>query len=126
MRDVHRSYREVTAGATTPQAVAVHIAREGNSGHTAVLRWPAVDDIDSGESSFIDIAAALDAAEAMRTRHGLSEVVVVLHEGAVWQSGWGELRALDRADASESVLTDQLSDEESYKLAAGLETQSDA
>lgn len=117
MSDAHRSFRQVPIGATVPQAVTVGIESDGAAGHKAAVWWAAVGEVDADEAAFIEVAAALDAAEAARVLHGFTEVVVVLQDGVRWQVGWGELRPISGAG---------LSEQESYQLAAGLEAETDA
>lgn len=127
MNDVHRSFRQVPVGATVPQAVTVGIESDGGAGHKAAVWWDAVADVDADEAEFIDVAAALDAAEGARALHGFSEVVVTLQDGVKWQAGWGELRPLHRGNEPVGDISGVgLSEEESFELAADIEAERDA
>ena len=127
MSDINRSFRQVPVGATVPQAVTVGIESDGAVGHKAAIWWDAVGDVDADEAAFIDVAAALDAAEGARVLHGFAEVVVTLQDGVSWQDGWGELRPIASSNEPIGDVSDAgLSDGEAFDLAAGIETQSDA
>ena len=127
MTDISRSFRQVPVGASVPQAVTVGIEKDGATGHKAAIWWDAVGDVDADEAAFIDVAAALDAAEGARVLHGFAEVVVTLQDGVAWQAGWGELRPLPGGNEPiGNVAAVGLSDDEAFDLAAGIETQSDA
>ena len=127
MADINRSFRQVPVGTTIPQAVTVGIESDGAAGHKAAIWWDSLGDVDADEVSFIDVAAALDAAEGARVLHGFSEVVVILQEGVHWQDGWGELRPLQTGNEPLGDVSDVgLSEGEAFDLAAGIETQSDA
>lgn len=127
MTDINRSFRQVPVGASVAQAVTVGIESDGSSGHKAAIWWDAVGDVDADEAAFIDVAAALDAAEGARVLHGFSEVVVTLQDGVKWQDGWGELRPLPISNEPIGDVSDTgLSEGEAFDLAAGLETESDA
>lgn len=125
MNDARRSFREVPVGAAAPQAIIVEIMSDGGAGHKAAV-WG--DDRGGVEKSeFIDVAAALDAADAARTSHGFNEVVVMLQDGVRWQPGWGELRPLERGNEPVGDVSDtDLSHDETYELAAGIEAERDA
>ncbi|MEO9299319.1 hypothetical protein [Devosia alba] len=127
MKDANRSFRQVPVGAATPQSVTVGIDSDGAAGHKAAVWWEAVADVDADKTDFIDVAAALDAAEGARALHGFSEVVVMLQDGVKWQSGWGELRALKTDNEPLGDVSGVgLSDAESFELAADIEAERDA
>jgi hypothetical protein len=127
MNDAKRVFRQVPSGARVPQAVMVGIERDGGAGHKAAVWWEAVADVDAGAAEFIDVAAALDAAEGARAQHGFSEVVVSLQDGVKWQSGWGELRPMKSGNEPYGDISGVgLSDDESFELAADIEAERDA
>lgn len=127
MNDAHRSFRQVPVAARTPQAVTVGIESDGAAGHKAAVWWEAVADVDADAAEFIDVAAALDAAEGARALHGFSEVVVTLQDGVKWQSGWGELRPIKTGNEPLGDISGAgLSEEESFELAADIEAERDA
>ena len=103
------------------------IDSDGAAGHKAAVWWEAVSDVDADKTDFIDVAAALDAAEGARALHGFSEVVVILQDGVKWQSGWGELRALKTGNEPLGDVSGvELTDAESFELAADIEAERDA
>jgi hypothetical protein len=122
MTSSDRQYRQVALGADLPDAVTVGVERV-DAPHAAAVWWPSRGDIDPDEAEYDSVEAALDAAEAARVLHGFSEVVVTLAVGADWQAEWGQLVA--REPIGDLRGTD-LSSEEAYSLASGIEHERDA
>ena len=111
------TYRQVGIGEAAPGAVTVGIERGAGGAVTAAVWWDAVGDVDADEAEYDDVSKALEAAEASRALHGLSEVVVALQDGMEWQPAWGVLTGQQVAG---------LSEDESFALAAGIEAERDA
>lgn len=118
------TYRQVKVGETTPDAVTVGIEADGAGGHRAAVWWDAIGDVDADEAEFDDVGAAICAAEAARELHGFGEVVVALQDGLAWNAAWGQLGG-GREPIGNIEQTD-LSDDEAYELAAGIEAERDA
>jgi hypothetical protein len=123
----HSSYRQIAIGEMAEDAVTVGIEKDANGQSKAAVWWEAKGDIDADEAEFRDIAEALAAAEAARTLHGFREIVVALQDGIIWQSEWGQLQSdpRDREPVGDITGTD-LSENESYELAASIEAERDA
>lgn len=121
------TYRQVGIGEATPDAVTVGIERDGNGATRAAIWWDAVGDVDADEAEYDDVASALAAAEAARELHGLREVVIALRPGVEWQSDWGAIAAEERQkEPIGDVRGVDLSDDEAFDLAAGIEAERDA
>jgi hypothetical protein len=89
--------------------------------------WEARGDVDADEAEYSDVREALAAAEAARTLHGFGEVVVALQDGLSWQGEWGELRNPPRSrEPVGDVSQTDLSEDEVFELAAGIEAERDA
>ena len=117
-------YRQVMVGETTPDAVTVGIESDDAGGHKAAVWWDAIRDVDADEAEYADVPSAISAAEAARELHGFSEVVVALQDGVSWNGDWGQL-AGGREPIGNIAQTD-LSSDEAYELAAGIEAERDA
>jgi len=111
------NYRQVAIGEAVPDAVTVGIEKHADGAIKAAVWWDAVGDVDADEAEYDDVPAALAAAEASRQLHGFSEVVVALQDGLAWQASWGKLQ---------DPMVAELSDDEAYELAAGIEAERDA
>jgi hypothetical protein len=121
------TYRQVAVGEVVPDAVTVGLERNTSGMLKAAVWWDARGDVDADEAEYSDIGEALAAAEAARTLHGFSEVVVALQDGLSWQSEWGELRSDPRSrEPIGNVSETDLSSEETFELAAGIEAERDA
>ena len=119
-----QSYRQVPVGQDTPDAVTVGIERDGTGALKAAVWWDSIRDVDADEAEYDDVPTALAAAEAARELHGFAEVVVALQEGLPWQGAWGRLGG-GREPIGDVSHTD-LSDDEVFTLAAGIEAERDA
>ena len=127
MNQDQSAYRQVSVGEMTPDAVTVGIEKAGDGQLKAAVWWEAKGDVDADEAEYADVAEALAAAEAARTLHGFSEVVVALQDGLAWQSNWGQLQAGTRSREPIGDITGtDLSEDEGYELAAGIEAERDA
>ncbi|WEK04663.1 MAG: hypothetical protein P0Y65_21225 [Candidatus Devosia phytovorans] len=120
-----RNYRQVGIGEANLEAVTVGIEKGMDGGLKAAVWWEAVGDVDADEAEFDDVLAALAAAEAARELHGLKEVVIALQEDITWQAQWGALDVRNKEPIGDIRPTD-LSSDEAYELAAGIEEQRDA
>lgn len=123
----HSAYRRVSVGEKTEDAVTVGIEADAGGQAKAAVWWEAKGDIDADEAEYADVPQALAAAEAARVLHGFSEVVVALQEGLGWQATWGELKTDPRSrEPVGNVSETDLSEQETYELAAGIEAERDA
>lgn len=120
-----QKYRQVEIGEANLEAVTVGIEKAVDGGLKAAVWWEAIGDVDADEAEFDDVPAALAAAEAARELHGLKEVVIALQEDVTWQGEWGTLDVRNKEPIGDVRPTD-LSSEETYELAAGIEEQRDA
>jgi hypothetical protein len=121
------AYRQIPVGEMTPDAVTVGIEKDGNGQLKAAVWWEAKGDVDADEAEYADVAEALAAADAAKTLHGFSAVVVALQDGLAWQSEWGQLQADTRSREPIGDITGtDLSNDEGYELAAGIEAERDA
>ena len=109
-------FRRIAIGEDAADAVTVGIERDGEGAIVAAVWWPSRGDMDADEVRFASVGEALAAAEAAKTLHGFSEVVVTLQSDNLWQSEWGDLTPGGAA----------LTDEESYELARAMEASRDA
>ena len=127
MNQDQSTYRQIAVGEMTPDAVTVGIEKAGDGQLKAAVWWEAKGDVDADEAEYGDVEQALAAADAAKTLHGFSEVVVALQEGLAWQSTWGQLQsgARSREPIGDITRTD-LSEDEGYELAAGIEAERDA
>jgi hypothetical protein len=127
MTSSERRFRRVELGSTNPDAVTVGIESGTEGRPRAAVWWESKGDVDADEAEFDIVAAAFEAAEAARSLHGFSEVVVVLADGVTWQEGWG---VLDDGGRSREPIGDvrqvELSDREAFHLAQGIEEERDA
>ena len=121
------AYRRVAVGEMTEDAVTVGIECDAEGRYKAAVWWEAKGDIDADEAEYDDVGEALAAAEAAKTLHGFSEVVVALQDGLSWQDNWGQLQRnpRDREPVGDVSQTD-LSSDETFELAAGIEAERDA
>lgn len=127
MTDPIKTYRAVQVGEPMPDAVTVGIEPAADGKLKAAVWWESKGDIDADEAEYDDVAAAFAAAEASRALHGFDEVVVVLADPQLWDSQWGILQQGQVArepigDVSQTDLTEH----ETYELAAGIEAERDA
>ena len=121
------AYRRVAVGEMTEDAVTVGIECDAEGRYKAAVWWEAKGDVDADEAEYDDVGEALAAAEAAKTLHGFSEVVVALQDGLSWQDNWGQLQRnpRDREPVGDVSQTD-LSSDETFELAAGIEAERDA
>jgi hypothetical protein len=123
----HSAYRQIRVGETTPDAVTVGIEKDMSGGLRAAVWWEAKGDVDADEAEYSNVVEALSAADAAKTLHGFSEVVVALQDGLSWQAEWGQLRSDERSrEPIGDISHTDLSDDEGYELAAGIEAERDA
>ena len=121
------NYRQVAIGETTPDAVTVGVERDAVGAIKAAVWWDAVGDVDADEAEYDDVQAALAAAEASRELHGFSEVVVALQDGLQWDAAWGQLGRQERQkEPIGDVSNVDLTDDEAFDLASGIEAERDA
>ena len=127
MSEAAKSYRTIPIGQPAPDAVTVGIEAGPDGTATAAIWWDAQGDTDAEEVTYADVEQALIAAEAARELHDLKEVVVVLARPDLWNTSWGQLRLDDvaREPIGATIATD-LTDEESFNLAADIEGERDA
>jgi hypothetical protein len=118
------TYRRVPIGADIDDAVTVGIEQREDGSTTAAVWWPSRGDVDADEAEYQNVEEALAAAHAAQALHGFAEVVVMLQNDSLWSPQWGSLATgkepfgrIDQVD---------LSDRESYDLAAGIEENRDA
>lgn len=123
MTSSERRFRRVAPGRVAPDAVAVGIAADGGK-LCATVWWQARQDLEGDEVDYDTVPEALAAAEAARLRLGLAAVVVVT-EPQLWRPEWGEL-VDDTASGPGELAKADLSDDEAFALAQGLETERDA
>lgn len=127
MNHTPAAYRQIPVGEITPDAVTVGIEKDGNGQLKAAVWWEAKGDVDADEAEYADVAEALAAADAAKTLHGFSAVVVALQDGLAWQSQWGQLQADTRSrEPIGDITRTDLSEGEGYELAAGIEAERDA
>ena len=121
------AYRRVAVGEMTEDAVTVGIECDPEGRYKAAVWWEAKGDIDADEAEYDDVGEALAAAEAAKTLHGFSEVVVALQDGLSWQDNWGQLQRNpgNREPVGDVSQTD-LSSDETFELAADIEAERDA
>lgn len=121
------TYRQVPVGTEQPDAVTVGIEHDSAGRYRAAVWWEAHDDVDADEAEYDDVFEAFAAAEAARQLHGFKEVVVALQKGLAWQPTWGVLQgnAITRESIGDVSAVD-ISSEETYELAAGIEAERDA
>ena len=121
------AYRRVAVGEMTEDAVTVGIECDPEGRYKAAVWWEAKGDVDADEAEYDDVGEALAAAEAAKTLHGFSEVVVALQDGLSWQDNWGQLQRNpgNREPVGDVSQTD-LSSDETFELAAGIEAERDA
>jgi hypothetical protein len=121
------TYRQVAIGEMAPDAVTVGIEKDAAGAIKSAVWWEAKGDVDADEAEYGNVGEALAAAEAARTLHGFSEVVVALQDGLTWQAEWGDLKPdpLNREPIGDVTQTD-LSDDEAFELAAHIEAERDA
>ena len=121
------AYRRVAVGEMTEDAVTVGIECGPEGRYKAAVWWEAKGDVDADEAEYDDVGEALAAAEAAKTLHGFSEVVVALQDGLSWQDNWGQLQGNGRnREPVGDVSQTDLSSDETFELAAGIEAERDA
>ena len=121
------AYRRVAVGEMTEDAVTVGIECDAEGRYKAAVWWEAKGDVDADEAEYDDVGEALAAAEAAKTLHGFSEVVVALQDGLSWQDNWGQLQGNGRnREPVGDVSQTDLSSDETFELAAGIEAERDA
>lgn len=122
------SYRQVPVGTSSPDAVTVGIERDASGQLQAAVWWESKGDVDADEAEYDSVSAALAAAEAAQELHGFAEVVVALQSDELWQADWGLLtQSAGRArEPVGDISQTNLSDDEAYELAAGIEAERDA
>lgn len=126
MTSSEASYRKVAVGSTNPDAVTVGIESLDGVLRAAVW-WESKGDVDADEAEYGDVPAALEAAEAVRALHDFAEVVVVIADPALWRPEWGVLRTEGRSrEPVGDVRGTDISEEEAYDLARGIEAERDA
>lgn len=127
MTSSERRFRRVELGSANADAVTVGIESGTEGRPRAAVWWESKGDVDADEAEFDDVGAAFEAAEAARSLHGFSEIVVVLADGVAWHDGWG---VLDDGGRSREPIGDvrqvDLSDREAFHLAQGIEEERDA
>lgn len=122
------TYRQVPVGTESADAVTVGIEKGADGPLKAAVWWESKGDIDADEVEYGSVEEALAAAEAAKALHGFAEVVVTLQSDDLWQADWGALtQGAGRAREPVGDLrgTDVSSDE-AYELAAGIEAERDA
>ncbi len=120
------AYRRVPVGSANPDAVTVAIESAGGAVRAAVW-WESKGDVDADEAEYGSVPAALEAAEAARALHGFGEVVVVIADPELWQPEWGVLRREGRSrEPVGDVRGTDISEDEAYRLARGIEAERDA
>ncbi len=121
---MQRNYRR--AGLETPVCNAVTVGIETEDGQVrAAVWWDAKAGVEAGEQQHLLVSDALAAAEAARALHGFDEIVVVLQSDDLWDPAWGTLDDASREPMGDIASSD-LSDEEAFALAAGIEAERDA
>jgi hypothetical protein len=121
------SYRLVSIGQQSPDAVTVGIEVAADGGCKAAVWWESKGDIDADEAEYDDVTEALAAAEAARVLHGFGEVVVTLARPDLWDRTWGQLRLPEVAkEPIGDVQGTDLTSRETYELAVGIEEERDA
>jgi hypothetical protein len=121
------AYRQVPVGAETPDAVTVGIEKSGDGLPRAAVWWESKGDIDADEVEYDSVEEALSAAEAAKSLHGFSEIVVALQSDDLWDPEWGVLSHAARSrEPVGDVRETDLSSDEVYELAAGIEGERDA
>ncbi|MDB5793405.1 MAG: hypothetical protein JWQ80_3429 [Massilia sp.] len=121
------NYRQVAIGETIPDAVTVGVERDAEGAIKAAVWWDAVGDVDADEAEYSDVPTALAAAEASRALHGFSEVVVAVQDGLQWDAAWGSLAKQERQkEPIGDVSNVDLTDDEAFDLASGIEAERDA
>ncbi|MFD2647504.1 hypothetical protein ACFSX5_06845 [Devosia albogilva] len=127
MTSSERRFRRVELGSTNADAVTVGIESGTEGRPRAAVWWESKGDVDADEAEFDDVGAAFEAAEAARSLHGFSEIVVVVADGVAWHDAWG---SLDDGGRSREPIGDvrqvDLSDREAFHLAQGIEEERDA
>ncbi|WP_157959923.1 hypothetical protein [Devosia submarina] len=127
MEQDQSTYRQIAIGDVVPDAVTVGLERGADGAIKAAVWWEARGDVDADEAEYSDVREALAAAEAARTLHGFGEVVIALQDGLSWQGEWGELRSPPRSrEPVGDVSQTDLSEDEVFELAAGIEAERDA
>lgn len=125
--DMPAHYRLVPIGQQSPDAVTVGIELAADGRRKAAVWWQAKGDIDADEAEYDDVGEALAAAEAARALHGFGEVVVVLSQPDLWDGNWGQLRLPDVAkEPIGDIRQTDLTPQETYELAVGIEEERDA
>ncbi|MDB5473110.1 MAG: hypothetical protein JWP99_413 [Devosia sp.] len=120
-------YRQVAIGEVTQDAVTVGIEAAAGGKLKAAVWWEARGDVDAGEAEYDDVPQAMAAAQAARLLHGFSEIVVALQDGLAWDQRWGQLQTDPRSrEPVGDVSQTDLSSDETYELAAGIEAERDA
>lgn len=119
-------YRRVPVGSSNPEAVTVGIESQDGRLKAAVW-WDSKGDVDADEAEYDEVPAALEAAEAARALHGFEAVVIVLGDPQLWQPAWGRLDSAERSrEPIGDVRNTDLSDDEAFSLARGIEAERDA
>ncbi len=127
MTSSERRFRRAEPGSINPDAVTVGIETGTEGRPRAAVWWESKGDVDADEAEFEDVGAAFSAAEAARSLHGFSEIVVVLADGVAWHDGWGVLDDGGRSrEPIGEVRNVDLSDREAFHLAQGIEEERDA
>jgi hypothetical protein len=122
------SYRQVPVGTESPNAVTVGIERDGEGQLKAAVWWESKGDVDADEAEYPTVEEALAAADAAKALHGFDEVVVALQSDDLWDAEWGVLaQSAGRAREPVGDIRDtDVSSDEAYELAAGIEAERDA
>jgi hypothetical protein len=121
------NYRLVPIGQQSPDAVTVGIELAEDGTRKAAVWWESKGDIDADEAEYGDVTEALAAAEAARALHGFDEVVVTLSRPDLWDKNWGQLRLPEVGkEPIGDVQGTDLTSQETYELAAGIEEERDA
>ena len=119
------SYRRVAIDAPAENVVTVGIEAAEDGTPMAAVWWNAKAGVEAGEEEYHVVTEALAAAEAARQLHDFDEVVVVLQHEGLWDSTWGTLIGASREPIGNIEATD-LSSDEAFNLAKGIEAERDA
>lgn len=125
--DMLARYRLVPIGQQSADAVTVGIELAEDGRRKAAVWWEAKGDIDADQAEYDDVGEALAAAEAARVLHGFDEVVVVLSRPELWDERWGQLCLPEVAkEPIGDIRQTDLTSQETYELAVGIEEERDA
>lgn len=127
MNSALTQYRLVPVGESSPDAVTVGIEPGADGRLKAAVWWESKGDVDADEAEYDDVPAALAAAEAARALHDFHEVVIVLAQPDLWDPQWGALQAPGTArEPIGDIKANELSQDEAFELAVGIEAERDA